>query len=106
MIRTGELEKAVETVRPYWPLPKHEIDLMVYSYNQQRGVLAERFGRSLGVDFLRTETIGDIFERHLYTERFERHAVVWFIVYYSNGSSWIVNQFGFTDQIETLFVPE
>ena len=99
LIGEGKLKEAYETLKPYWAIPDHEVDAIIYQTETQRGPIATRFGKSLSIEHIKTESIGDVFVRHIYLERFEKHALAWIFMYYRPKDRWLVNAVIYSPEI-------
>ena len=98
-----EFERGYESLKPYWPLPIVEIDNLSNQTRTQWPLVQQRFGKSLGTEFIKEEKVGEAFVRFTYIQKFERHAVRWLFVFYKPKSEWLINGVTFDDQIGRLF---
>ncbi len=94
---------AVEVLRPHMPLPKHEIDGLIYQINQQAPTIQERFGAPTGSELVCDQQIGTALKRITYLQKYENHAILWFFDFYRPKDKWIVNTFSFHDRWQELF---
>ncbi|MBN4058254.1 hypothetical protein JYT55_00715 [Mariprofundus ferrooxydans] len=100
---TGDAKVSFETLKPYWPLPKEEIDNLAYQTESQLKMVSSRFGKILGSDFVSTRRAGNSFVRHTYIIKFEKHAVRYMCTFYKPKNIWLVNEIVWDDQIRQLF---
>ena len=103
LIAEGDLQAAYGHLKPYWPLPSHEIDALIYQAEGQRPTIAARFGKSLSMERAGTQVLGDSFVRYIFLEKYERHAIVWAFTFYRPRDSWIVNSAIYTDDFSAMF---
>jgi hypothetical protein len=102
-LKDSEFEKAFLELRKYWPLPENEIAQMESQSIKQFNVAADRFGKTIGTDFVRDKTIKDFYVNKIYVIRFERHMVRVLFTFYRNDKGWVLNQFKWDDQVQELF---
>lgn len=99
-------EKMVEgyaVLKPYWPLPPVEIDGLANQTNTQWPVVKQRFGISLGTEFIQERKAGQSLAQLIYLHKFQRHALRWVFVFYKPDDRWVINAVSFDDSIGTLF---
>jgi hypothetical protein len=91
------------SLKAYWPLPAVEIDNLANQTNMQWPIVRQRFGTSIGTDFVRQIDGGSSFARFVYLQKFQNHAVRWVFTFYKPKDQWIINAVSFDDKIELLF---
>lgn len=99
----GDMAGAVEMIRPLAIVPKAEFDVMAEQIKLQEPVLAQRFGKSIGQEFIRADQVGENLLRVVQLHRFERHAMRWNFYFYRGKDGWVLNTFTFSDDIHNLF---
>lgn len=95
--------QAMAVVKPYWTLPAQELDELAYKTDSQLAMVAGRFGKPVGYEFVDTRTVGRSFVRHTYLGKFERHAVRMSCTFYKPADRWVVNGIVWDDQISRMF---
>ena len=103
LILEEQFQKAFDNAKQYWPLPSIEIDGLVNQINQQWPIVNSRFGRGLGIEFIREEKIGESFVRYFYLHKFENHALYWRIDFYKPKKEWKINHFVYLDSLDILY---
>jgi hypothetical protein len=103
LIANGNIDGAMETLKPYWPLQPTEIDELTLKVKNQKSIIDSRFGKSLGFEFVDKKRIGNVFVRYTYIEKFERHILRWIFTFYKPSNKWVVNGVKFEDR-GALFV--
>lgn len=98
-----EFKPGYDSLKPYWPLPMVEIDNLINQTKTQWPLVQQRFGESLGTEFVKEEKGGDSFVRFTYLQKFDNHAVRWLFVFYKPKEEWLINGVTFDDQIGKLF---
>ena len=99
-IQEGRVRDALDLLRPYWPVPKQDIDKVAAQFEGQRPGLENRYGKLLGMEFAGTQTIGSSFRRYLFLEKYERHGLLWVFSFYRPKEDWIVSTVFYTGQLE------
>lgn len=92
-----------DTAKPYWPIPAVEVDGSVNQINQQWPLIQNRFGKSLSIEFLKSERLGESFTKHYYLHKFENHAIYWSISFYKPKDLWVINHLIFLDTLDHLY---
>lgn len=90
-------------LKPYWPLAEVEIDSLANQTTTQWPVVKQRFGASIGHEFISEKSVGKSFIQYIYIQKFERHAVRWLFTFYKPKDQWIVNACSFDDTISAFF---
>jgi hypothetical protein len=98
-----QFKKAFNSAKPYWPIPSVEIDGIVNKINQQWPIISQRFGKPMGVEYIRKETIGKSFIRYYYLHKFTNHAIYWQLDYYKANKNWKLDKVLFKDDLDVLF---
>lgn len=99
---SGEYDRAYESLLPYWPLPKEEIQNLGYQTRTRIGLVGDRFGQSLGAEHVETIFAGDSLVRHVFLIKHEKHALKFSCVFYKPKDSWLVNIILWDDKPHTL----
>lgn len=98
-----KFEEAYGSVKPFWPLPAVEIDGLANQMKTQWPMVQQRYGKSLAMEFIREERIGESFVRYTYLQKFERHAIRWMFGFYRPANDWVVNAVSWDDGVSELF---
>lgn len=98
-----KFQEAFNSAKPYWPIPPVEIDSIVNKINQQWPLVNQRFGKAIGTEFIRKETIGKSFVRYYYLHKFQNHAIYWRIGFYKPSKEWKINSVVFLDSLDILY---
>ena len=102
-VRAGDVVAAFDVLAPAWPIPNNEIDAVKDQTQRQRRMIGQRFGKPLGIDFVRRETAGDRLVQFIFIERFENHAIAWYFILYRPDDQWQVDMVFWNDQVSKLF---
>jgi hypothetical protein len=99
----GDMDGIATIVKPYWPFPEDELETLVAQTAQQRNLLANRLGKSVGFTLVRREVAADTFLRLVYVERFENTGLRWMFTFYKVRDTWKFNGFAWDEEIAKLF---
>lgn len=99
----GDMNGIATVVKPYWPFPEDELEALVAQTAQQRHLLANRLGKSVGFTLVRREVAADTFLRLVYVERFENTGLRWMFTFYKVRDVWKFNGFSWDEEIAKLF---
>ena len=99
----GDMDGITTVVKPYWPFPEDELEALVAQTAQQRSLLANRLGKSVGFTLVRREVAADTFLRLVYVERFENTGLRWMFTFYKVRDVWKFNGFAWDEEIAKLF---
>lgn len=103
LIGKGRIAQGIRNLASAWPMPPAEIERLIEQAQSQAPVMASRFGAVLGHELIAEQRVGTSFVRRVYLQRFERHAIVWRIIYYRGADGWYVNNLNFSDETEDMF---
>lgn len=99
----GDMDGIVTVVKPYWPFPEDELEALAAQTSQQRNMLANRLGKSLGFALVRRETAAETFLRLIYVEKFENTGLRWMFTFYKVKDVWKFNSFTWDEEVAKLF---
>ncbi len=102
-VGTNDIGAAVKLIKPYTIVPEAEIDASIGQFKLQQSMIAQRFGESIGTEFVREEKVGESLLRVIHIHRFERHAMRWTFYFYRAKNGWVLNTFRFDDNVIALF---
>lgn len=103
-VAAGRVVKGLERLRPYNVYPKQEFDAMLAKTQEQLPAMDQRFGASIGWDFVTVEKVGEALRQYVYLQKFERHVMVWRFIFYRPRDKWMLDTFYFDDRVQLLFV--
>ena len=102
-VAAGDLEGGLRIMQPYIVVPAAEFETTIGQAKLQVPVMAQRFGKSIGWEFLKEDQAGDRLLRIEQLQLFERHATLWTFYFYRSPQGWVLNTFLFRDDIKTFF---
>jgi hypothetical protein len=103
LFQQEKFAEGYESLKPWWPLPPVEIDSLANQTDQQWPMVKQRFGKSLGTEFIRESKAGNSFAQYVYIQKFQRHAVRWVFMFYKPENTWLINSVSFDDSVSLLF---
>ena len=98
-----EFQEGLDLAKPFYPSPAVELDSFANDINREWPSIDQRYGKILGSEYIRYEKIGNSFIRHIYLQKFEKHAMAWEIKFYRSGKNWTFNGADYTSNIDFLF---
>ena len=84
-------------------MPAAELDNLAYQTRSQLNMVSSRFGKSIGIDYIRTQKAGQSFLKHTYIVKYEKHALRYMCIFYKPNDSWLVNSVVWDDETSSLF---
>ncbi|WP_206483505.1 hypothetical protein [Thalassotalea sp. G2M2-11] len=99
----NKVSESFDSLRPFWPLPKAELDNLSYQTKSQLDMVSGRFGRILGSDFIKSQIAGTSFVQHTYAIKFEKHALRFVCLFYKPENKWVVNSVYWDDKTTLFF---
>ena len=103
LFTSGDFREGVDLLRPYTTAQKIDLDSLVAQAEINMPTMIERYGKSLGYELLRNDTVGGSLIQVVYLQRLEKHAVVWRFILYRGSDGWSINTFNFADDITAAF---
>ncbi|UXY17264.1 hypothetical protein N8I74_09720 [Chitiniphilus purpureus] len=103
LFREEKFVEGYDSLKPYWPLPAVEVDNMANQTSVQWPLVRQRFGLSIGTEFVSQVEGGPSLARLVYLQKFQRHALRWVFTFYKPKDRWVINSVSFDDQIQLLF---
>lgn len=102
-VAAGEMEEGLRLMQPYIVISDAEFETALGQAQKQVPVMTQRFGRTVGAEFLREEQVGQRLLRITQAQLFERHATRWTFYFYRTPKGWILNTFQYDDNIKSFF---
>ncbi len=103
-VAKNDVRAAFAKLKSYWVgLPEAEIEVMLGKMDAQRRLIAPRFGKTVGTQFVAQKVVADSAAYFLYIEKYERHLLRWNFYLYRAKDRWQLNSVDFDDRIQGLF---
>lgn len=100
-VAAGDMRGGFDIAKPYVIVPLAELDAMIGQAELQMPIMTARFGKSIGYELIRNDSVGASLAQVVYLHRFEKHATVWRFILYRGDEGWVLNTFHFVDDIHT-----
>jgi hypothetical protein len=98
----GKIREALELLRPYTVIPQSEMDVLISQVEMQIPIMSTRFGKSIGYELIRNDTVGESLIQPIYLLKHEKHPMVWRFIFYRNDKGWVLNSFKYVDDLGTV----
>lgn len=102
-VGSGDVEGGIRLTKPYIIIPPSEFEVMLEQLKLQQPVVSQRFGKTIGSEFIREDKVGENLLRTIYIHRFEKHAMRWSFYFYRGKTGWTINTFKTDDDLRQLF---
>ena len=103
-VAKDDVRGAFSQLKPYWVgLPDAELEVMIGKLTDQQRLVAPRFGKILGTQYVSQKVVADTAAYFLYIEKYEKHLVRWHFYLYRPKDKWHLNSVNFDDKIQGLF---
>ena len=102
-VEKGESAKGLLLFKPYLIIPEAEFDVMLNSLKMQQPIMDQRFGKTIGIEYIGEKTVGKSLMKITYAEKFEKHMMRWVFYFYKPKDRWVMNTFTTDDNIKALF---
>lgn len=100
----GDVEGGIRLSKPFLAIPAAEFDALLDQLKTQQPAMIQRFGKSIGHEFIRQDKAGENLLRIIQLHRFEKHVMRWsFYFYRGKNGGWVLNTFKTDDDIRQLF---
>jgi hypothetical protein len=99
----GDIEGGLRLTAPFLVISPAELDAAIGQIKVQLPSMSQRFGKSIGAEFIREDRVGDNLIRIVQLHRFEKHVMRWNFYFYRGKSGWVLNTFKTDDDIRQLF---
>lgn len=99
----GKISEGVELTRPYIIIPTSELDVLKNQIKMQIPMIEQRFGKTVGLELVNIEEVGDYLMLILYVQKLEKHVMRWKFYFYKPNDEWVLNTFNFDDKLQLLF---
>lgn len=102
-VSSGKMKEGISRLRPFAVYPVAEFDAQAGQLDLQLPVISQRYGQTIGYDFVETQEIGDSVLQYIYLQKFEKHILIWKFIFYKPKDKWFLNTWSFNDSIRSLF---
>jgi hypothetical protein len=103
LLEQGDLPAMFASLKQKFDLPEAELSSLENMLDHQRRLMASKAGKSVGVEFVAADEIGDSLVRFTYLEKFEKSALVWRMILYRPTDNWRLHELSWDDKPKGLF---
>jgi len=102
-VAAGDLDAAFKIMKPYAYLTSAEIDSIAIQSKPSREQYKQKYGVSIGYEFIDLKKAGDSLLRLRYIEKAKKNALLWTFYFYKAKEGWILNAFYWNEDYKPLF---
>ena len=102
-VAAGDLDAAFKTMKPYLSFSLTEIDSIALQSKSSREQNRQRYGVSIGYEFIDLKKVGDSLLRLRYIEKTKKNALLWTFYFYKTKEEWILNSFYWNEDYKPIF---
>jgi len=102
-VEKGKSAEGIDLVKSYLIIPEAEFNVMKNQLALQAPMIEKRFGKTVGVELVGIEEIGNSLLKVLYIQKFEKHLMRWKFYFYKPNDGWVLNTFNTDDKIQYMF---
>lgn len=102
-VGAGDIEGGLQLTKSFLIIPSSEFEVMLEQMKMQLPAISQRFGGSIGAEFIREEKFGENLLRIVQIHRFEKHAMRWSFYFYRGKDGWVLNTFKTDNDIPQMF---
>ncbi|WP_243303347.1 hypothetical protein [Geothrix oryzisoli] len=99
----GDYKAGLDLLKPHWKVSLNEIDTLTMQTITSRTAVKERFGASIGYEFIAQQKAGTSFLRFLAVEKLQNTAIRYSVVFYKATDHWELQTFVWDDKVQNLF---
>ena len=99
----GDIDFTMNELKKYTIVPEAEVDATFGRFKIQQSAITQRFGASVGMEFVSEERVGSSLLRLTYLHRFSKHAMKWAFYFYRGADGWVLDIFESNDNLKSLF---
>lgn len=103
-VAKGKMQEGLKLIKPYLIIPESEFNVMAEQLKMQEPLMKQRFGNTIGVEFVKEEEAGNSLLRIIYIQKFEKHIMRWRFYFYKPRDSWVLNTFFTDDKLQLMFI--
>jgi hypothetical protein len=103
-VAKGKMQEGLKLMKPYLIIPESEFNVMAEQLKMQEPAMKQRFGNTIGVEFVKEEEVGNSLLRIIYIQKFEKHIMRWRFYFYKPRDSWVLNTFFSDDKLQLMFI--
>ena len=98
-----DYKAGLDLFKPYWKISMNEINTFTMQTIASRATVKDRFGASLGYEFISERKAGASLLRFVLIEKLENTAIRYSVVFYKATDHWELQTFIWDDKVQNLF---
>jgi len=99
----GNYKDGFDSLKPHWKVSTSEIDTLIMQTITTRIAVKERYGNSIGYEFISEQHSGKSFLKFIAVEKLQNTAIRYQVVFYKPEDSWVLQTFLWDDKVQLLF---
>lgn len=103
LIVKGEILTAFNSLKPNWPISEAGVNGLADQTVEQLPLLNDTYGKLIGYEFVRSETLGNFAHIEFFVLKYEYSALRFYFSYYSPGKGWYLNSMMWDENWELLY---
>jgi hypothetical protein len=98
-----DYKAGLDLFKPYWKVSMNELNTLTMQTITSRATVKDRFGASLGYEFISQQKAGASLLRFVVIEKLENTAIRYSVVFYKATDRWELQTFIWDDKVQNLF---
>jgi len=98
-----DLGDVINLMEPYTAIQGEELKGSLLQSKALRDQHINRYGKSIGYEFIGERKAGDSLLKLVYIEKTEKHVFPWTFFFYRASTGWTLNSFSWDDQVDNAF---
>lgn len=98
-----DYKAGLDLFKPYWKVSMNELNTLTIQTITSRAAVKDRFGASLGYEFISERKAGASLLRFVVIEKLENTAIRYSVVFYKATDRWELQTFIWDDKVQNLF---
>ena len=103
VIRNGDVSKAFDSLREFWPISDNEFEIGKRQTLQAIKTFQKRFGPPVSIVHISSSNVANTFIKINYFIKYTEHAIQWEFYFYRGPSGWLLNTVDTNDNVKKLF---
>ncbi|GAB3254151.1 hypothetical protein [Chitinimonas naiadis] len=99
----GDTQAGFRLAKPYLVISPTDFEATLDQIRKQQTLIDQRFGKTIGAEFISEEKLGESLIRIVQLQRLERHALRWSFYFYRNNEGWMLDTFRTDEDIRQFF---
>jgi hypothetical protein len=97
LLAQEEFEAGFQVLKPYWPLPAAELQLLIRQTTADWPRVRQHYGRTQGITFVGERRLSPTSIRYSYQHRFEKGSGQWQFTFQQYKGTWLLDGVAFVE---------